>query len=315
MTTGAITGGRQQTLTREGIFHLLVVYVVWGSTFLGMRVSVAEGSGFPPFTLAAIRLLVASPILLLWMWRGGQQVRLTRREFFVLLASGVLLWNAGHGAALWAVQYAESAYGSVIFGSVPIWVAVYNALIDRRMPSRLLIGSLLIGLGGLAVLTIPTVLSGVGAGLVDTVVLLIAAMTWAGGIVVQQRNAIDLPPQTSSGYQQLFGGIGFLILMFLFNEPTPQPEIQAWVALVYLIVFGSLLAFTSFVTMLQIVPRNIAITYAYVNPVVAVFLGWLILSEPITSWRIVGVLLVVIGVAGVFRDDALRKRAAQMQTP
>lgn len=309
MTAAIIQNPRQQKLTREGFLNLLVVYIVWGSTFLAMRVSVQEGSGFPPFMLAAMRVLSASPILLFWMWRTGKRIKLTRREFIILVASGVMLWSVAHGAALWAVQYAESAYGSLIFGSVPIWVSIYNALLDRKLPSGMLIASLAIGLLGLAVLTIPTVLSGVGAGLVDTVVLVGAAMAWAGGIVIQQRNQIDLPPQTSSAYQQLFGGIGFLILMVLFGETVPQSvDSSAWLALGYLIVFGSLIAYTSFVIMLQIVPRNIAITYAYVNPVVAVILGFLILSEPITIWKVAGGALVILGVAGVYGEDNKRRK-------
>jgi drug/metabolite transporter (DMT)-like permease len=112
----------------------------------------------------------------------------------------------------------------------------------------------------------------------------------------------------SAGYQSLIGGIGFLILVVAFREPKPVPTTQAWLALGYLVLFGSLIGFTSYVQVLRLLPTTIAMTYAYVNPVIAVFLGALILSEPITLWTISGALFVILGVAGVFRERSLRGR-------
>jgi drug/metabolite transporter (DMT)-like permease len=140
--------------------------------------------------------------------------------------------------------------------------------------------------------------------------LLGAPITWSAGSVLQSRRAVSLAPQVSAGYQSLLGGLGFLILVLVFREPKPAPTNQAWLAWGYLILFGSVIAFTSFVQMLRLLPMSIAMTYAYVNPVIAVFLGALILGEPITFWTISGAVLVILGVAGVFRDRSMRTRLA-----
>ena len=98
------------------------------------------------------------------------------------------------------------------------------------------------------------------------------------------------------------GGVGFVILLLLFREPTPTPTTEAWLAWGYLVLFGAVLAFTSYVTALRMLPTKIVMTYAYVNPVLAVFLGWIVLREGITVWTVLGIVLVLSGVAGVFRE-------------
>jgi len=110
----------------------------------------------------------------------------------------------------------------------------------------------------------------------------------------------------SSGYQQLFGGIFFVVIALIVGEKLPTPTTEAWMAWGYLVVFGSLLAFTSFVSALQLLPTSLVTTYAYVNPVIAVLLGWLILREAITPWTVAGGLLVILGVMGIFRFNKSR---------
>ena len=122
------------------------------------------------------------------------------------------------------------------------------------------------------------------------------------GSTLQSRKPPGLSPQVSSGYQHLFGGLGFVILVLILKEPAPVPITEAWLALGYLIVFGSIIAFTAFVQALRLLPMSVVFTYGYVNPVIAVVAGSLILKEPITLTTIAGAALVFLGVAGVFRD-------------
>ncbi len=293
-------------VTWAGIFHLIVVYTVWSSTYLAIRIGVREGSGFPPFTMGLMRVAVAGGILLLWAKLMGKRLRPTRAEFTTLFISGLLLWLGGNGMVMWAEQRVDSGYTSLLIASMPMWVALMESILDRRWPSRTLVLSLVIGFGGIILLTAPVLEAGGQSDLIPVIGLLLASLSWGAGTILQQRKPVSLSPQVSSGYQQIFGALGFAVIVLLVGEPRPNPTPEAWMALGYLIVFGSLLAFTSFVSALRLLPISIVMTYAYVNPVLAVFLGWLILSEPITGWTLGGAALVLLGVAGVFRDRYLR---------
>ncbi len=285
-----------------GILNLLVVYVVWGSTYLAIRVAVRDGAGFPPFTLAASRVIVAGSLLLLAAFLTKQRIKPTRKEWLVLAGSGVLLWLGGNGLVSLAEQRINSGLAALIIGSTPIWVAVIEAILDRRVPSALLIVALLVGFGGIGVLSAPLLLSGVRADALSVIVILVATLSWGSGTILQRRNPVSLSPTVSSAYQHLFGGVGLTLAALLTREPLPTPTREAWLAWGYLVVFGSLLAFTAYVRALRLLPISIVMTYAYVNPVIAVILGWMILRESITLWTVAGTALVLIGVAGVFRE-------------
>jgi drug/metabolite transporter (DMT)-like permease len=298
-----------RTLDPTGMLNLSVVYVVWGSTYLAIRVAVREGSGFPPFMMGAMRVLLGGGLLVLWASVQRIRVRLTRQELLVAASSGLLLWFGGNGMVVWAEQRAASGYAALILASAPVWVALIEAVLDRRSPTLLLTTSLLIGFVGIGVLSAP-VLRGSGFDdMLSIAALLVAAVSWATGSVLQSRRRVDLTPRVYSGYQQIFGGLGFLLAALVFGEPLPTPSSQAWLAWLYLVIVGSLFAFTAYVQALRLLPTSVVMTYAYVNPVIAVVLGWLILGEPITGWTVCGTALVLLAVAGVFRDRLRRPLA------
>ena len=289
-------------ISLKGMWHLGVVYVVWSSTYLAIRVAVREGGGFPPFTLGMMRTLAAGFFLLGWARLSRLRLNPTRQELATLAVVGLLLWTGGNGMVSWAEQYAASGLTALIVAATPIWSMVIEAVIDRKSPSPGLLFSLLAGFLGIGVLALPSFSSGVKVDLMAALALIGAGITWSLGSVLQARRSVNLHARVSSAYQMIFGGLGFSLLLAAAHEPAPTPTPAAWGAFFYLLFFGSVLAFTSFVTALQILPTNIVLTYAYVNPVIAVFLGWLILKEEITPWTIGGSLLVLLGVAGVFRD-------------
>ena len=286
----------------SGYFHLGVVYIVWSSTYLAIRVAVGEGGGFPPFIMGASRTIVAGLILLAYAFWRGQRLRLSRTELRVLVLSGLFLWVGGNGLVMWAEQHANSGFAALMVASPPIWVAFANALLSRQKPSPLLIAALFCGFCGTAVLTAPSLLSGQATELSASLALMGAALCWALGSLIQTRNPINLSAAAMSGYQQLAACAGFLPLSLLLGEPLPHPSADAWIAVLYLTIFGSIFAFTSFVCTLQQLPINIAMTYAYVNPALALLLGWWLLDEPVTIWTLAGAIMVVAGVIGVFRD-------------
>jgi drug/metabolite transporter (DMT)-like permease len=294
------------TLPLAGLLHLLVTYIVWGSTYLAIRVAVREGAGWGPFWLGASRVLVAAVVLFAFNRIRRQRLRPSAAELGVLAATGLLLWVGGNGAVNWAEQRIDSGLAALIVGSMPMWVAFMESLIDRRAPTLLLAGSLVTGFGGLVVLTYPMLRGGLSADLLGVVAVVFAAVSWGFGSIIVNRRPLELDPVVVSSWQQLIGGIGFAVLAVSAGEPAPAPTTEAWIAWAYLVVFGSLLAYTSFVYALKLLPTTVVMTYAYVNPAIAVLLGWLILSEPITAYTLAGMALIIAGVYGVFLDKGRR---------
>ena len=284
--------------------HLLIVYIVWGSTYLGIRVAVQEGSGFPPMIMSATRVFAGSLILVaLARFIQKQSLRLTKEEWVVLSVSGLALWWGGNGLVAIAEMTVPSGYAALIIACTPIWVAIIESILDKKRPSVFLVISLLIGVAGIAVLNWPAIVAGNLNDLKGLFLLIIAGLSWGAGSIYQKRKNIHTTPEISSAVQQFTGGIALLITSFIISEPTMNPVPSAWWAWGYLIIFGSVIAFTSFVKALKLLPPNIVFTYAFVNPVVAVVLGFIILGEPITPWTFAGATLVLVGVLGVFKEQ------------
>jgi len=165
------------------------------------------------------------------------------------------------------------------------------------------------------VLNAPVIRHGSHADIVAAAALILAVMSWGIGSIIQKRNPVSTAAEVSSGYQLLFGSVALLGAAALSGEPRPTPTPHAILAWAYLVIFGSVLAFTSFVKALRLLPTHVVMTYAYVNPVIAVILGWFILREPITRWTIAGSALVILGVAGVFHEQRLMTaRRARLAT-
>ncbi len=284
--------------------HLLIVYIVWGSTYLGIRVAVQEGSGFPPMIMSATRVFAGSLILVaLARFIQKQSLRLTKEEWVVLSVSGLALWWGGNGLVAIAEMTVPSGYAALIIACTPIWVAIIESVLDKKRPSVFLVISLLIGVAGIAVLNWPAIIAGNLNDLRGLFLLIIAGLSWGAGSIYQKRKNIHTTPEISSAVQQFTGGVALLITSFIISEPTMNPVPSAWWAWGYLIIFGSVIAFTSFVKALKLLPPNVVFTYAFVNPVVAVILGFFILGEPITPWTFAGATLVIIGVLGVFKEQ------------
>lgn len=291
-------------LSQSGLFHLCIVYILWGTTYLAIRVAVQDGSGFPPIIMSATRVLAGSLILMaLAKFIYKQSLRLTYDEFFTLFISGLALWWGGNGLLALAQTTVSSGYAALIISCTPIWVALIESIIDKKRPTFFLVGSLLVSIVGISVLNWPAIRSGSLSGLWGALLLIIAGFSWAAGSIYQKRKNIQSSPEVSSAFQQLFGGIALLITSFIISEPAINPISSAWWAWGYLIFFSSVIAFTSFIKALKLLPPNVVFTYAFVNPVVAVFLGFLILREPITQWTLTGAFLVLIGVLGIFKEQ------------
>lgn len=294
---------KSSSLSLQGLFHLAIVYFVWSSTYLAIRVSVRPGAGFAPFSLAALRCLAAMPILLCWAKSQGKRIRPTAQELNVLAISGVLLWTGGNALVVVAEHSIESGLAALLVSSTPIWVAALETIIHRRRPSWLLLGSLAIGFLGIGLMTFPSLKGKLHADVWAIGAALLGAFCWAGGSLFQRRRSTELDSVVSAAWQLFFGGVGVLLLSLIVHEPLPHPTPMAWLGFAFLLIFGSLFAFISFIKALRLLPTRVVFTYAYVNPVLAAFLGWLILDERITVNILGGALLVLLGVAGTFRSN------------
>ncbi|MBP2680696.1 MAG: protein of unknown function transrane, partial [Candidatus Krumholzibacteriota bacterium] len=203
----------------RGLFHLVVVYIVWGSTYLAIRIAVREGSGFPAFTMAGMRVLAASLILFAWVALSGKRLRVGKRTLGVLAVSGVLLWLGGNGLVSWAERRADSGYSALLIGALPLWVTIMESIVDRRLPTWRLVAALLIGLAGVAVLNGPVILDGSIQDVYAAVALVAAAVSWGIGVIYQKRKAPVLDAEVSSGYQQLAGVFGLFLVALATGEP------------------------------------------------------------------------------------------------
>ncbi len=284
--------------------NLLVVYVVWGSTYLAIRVAVET---LPPFLSAGVRFAFVGTIVLLVLGlRGGfERLRVTRRELASAGIVGALLLLFGNGFVMLAERDVASGLAALIIATEPLWIVVLR-LVNRERPSRVALAGVALGFVGVAVLVVPE--GGAStAVLLGVAILVVASVSWAIGSYYSKRLPLPRDLFVSSGYQQLVGGALLLVAGVATSEPArfdpAGVSIASLAALGYLATFGSLLAYTSYSWLLQHAPISRVSTYAYVNPVVAVALGALVLNEAITPTLLLGAAIVVASVIVTTRSD------------
>lgn len=291
---------------------LVVVWIVWGSTYLAIRVGVRT---LPPFTMAAIRYGIAGAILVPIGWFSvtrAQRVtdRPGVRQWAAMLLLGAMLPAGGNGLVSWAELRLPSGIAALLVATVPLWMVVADAVLRRRMPEVLRWVALGTGLVGVAVLT-----GGGGAGFPvgAAIAVLVASMSWGTGSVLQGRLPIPARPLLMAGMEMLCGGVVCAAISLVRGELTfdaGRVSGESWWALVYLIGPGTLLAMTCYVFVLNHLSATTVSSYAFVNPVVAVFLGGLILDERLTARQALGAVIVVLAVAGLL--IAPRRRADRL---
>ncbi len=263
---------------------LLALYIVWGSTYLGIKVAIET---IPPFFHAGIRFLVSGIILLVWQRAAGQQMP-TRKQWISTAIIGTLLLLGGNGLVSWAEQFIPSGVAALIIGSMPMFLVVAEALRPNGLkPNWQAIVGLLIGFAGIFILVGPAEISGSTAKLnsFGVAALLFACLFWSIGSIYSK--SADLPRSSlmSTGAQMLMGSISLFIISLvtgeLSNWDPAGVSMRSIYGLLYLIFIGSLIGFASFGWLLQNAPISLVATYAYVNPIVAVLLGNWLAAEPL----------------------------------
>ncbi|NTV53282.1 MAG: EamA family transporter [Candidatus Firestonebacteria bacterium] len=284
-----------------GYIYLIIIYLIWGTTYLAMRIGVAPHSGFPVFAFGAARCLVAAVLLLGFAKLRSRSIRPSRAEMAYLAFTGLGMWTFSHAMVLVAEQFMDSGFSAVAVATSPLWVWILGSWMDKTKPDwghGLFVG---IGFVGIAALMLPKLQTTTTTNLLSVVLLILSPAIWAYCALYVRKNPQTLSILTQSGYQQLFGGMGFLAFSMLFREPLPRPTAAAWGALGFLVVFGSIIAFTAYIKALSLLPAHIVTTNTYVNPVIAVILGWMILKESVNIWMLVAIVLVIISIAGTLK--------------
>ncbi|HEY5872305.1 MAG TPA: EamA family transporter [Gaiellaceae bacterium] len=300
-----ILGGRHDAAmaARYGVrvwLALVTVYLVWGSTFIALAIVIRD---LPPFLAMSVRHLIAGGVLLAFaLPRGDRAVDpIGRRQVAAAFVFGGLLFVTGHGLLAWSQQTVPAGVAALLVGTIPIWMALFDRVAFGK---RLAVGAYLgiaVGFAGLAFLFDPF-----GEGSVDRVgalVIVVSAMCWAIGSLYSRGAPLPSRPLVSAGLASLCGGIlltGYSVVSGEIGEATWTSD--ALLGLAYLIVVGSFVGFTAYVWLLRVAPISLVSTYAYVNPIVAVALGWLILDESVTLQMLGAGAAVVVSVAVILRS-------------
>ena len=286
---------------------LATVYVVWGSTYLGIKVAL---EGFPPMLLGAIRFLLAGAVLYAWTARRGGTQRPSRVQWGAAALSGTLMLVGGNGAVTWAEQRIDSGVAALLVASVPLWMAVLARFWQGERLRRPAVAGLLLGFVGVGLLVRPT---GDGVSLWPSLAVLAGALAWAVGSIYVRRAPLPANALRGTSMQMLAGGAVFAVIGLLAGEGArldlAAVTARSAGALLYLAVFGSILAFSAYTWLLRNAQPSVVSTYAYVNPFVAVLLGALLLAEPVTGGMALAGLLIIAGVALIVTPaGALRRR-------
>lgn len=281
------------------IFAFALVYLFWGSTYLA--VGIADQQQLPPAVMCAIRFGVAGPLMLALLALMGRNIRITRQEAVRLAAIGCLLLVGGNFGLAWAEQWVPTGFAALIIAVTPIWFLLLETFVFRgdRLSRRGLFGTAL-GLAGIAVLFWPKFEQRAVLGIMPFVgacTLLCSSFSWSVGSVLSRRWQMKLDPFTATGWEMLFAAGGNATVALLAGEVhhiviTPR----AMLAVFYLVVFGSWVGYTAYIYLLKHVPSAKVATYAYVNPLIAILLGWLVLREQLDVFIFTGAVIIVAAV-------------------
>jgi drug/metabolite transporter (DMT)-like permease len=299
---------------------LLVLYVVWGSTYLGMKVAI---DSMPPFVMGVFRFIPAGVILtlLVVVRQRGSILRPSARQVADAAIVGALLLVGGTGLVAWAEQLIPTGIAAVMIALVPMWLAVLGFVVYREPVRPLLALGIVVGIVGVGILAWPAG----GAGDLDPLglaVILVAPVSWAlGTLYAAKRAVLPGPALLASGIEMTAAGLVFIVVAAVTGEwagfdiaaVTPS----SWAGIVYLVVMGSLVGYTTFAWLITVAPLARVSTYAYVNPVVAVILGFAILGEPLTARTLVasGVIVAAVALIVTTRTRPTAALPAKAETP
>jgi drug/metabolite transporter (DMT)-like permease len=276
------------------------VYIFWGSTYLAIKYAIET---LPPFLMAGMRFVIAGSILLIWARFAKDYERPKAAHWRTSFIVGTLLLLGGNGGVVYAERHLSSSLAALLVATEPFWIVLLSWLwLKGARPNAKAVIGLAIGFFGVWLLISGQAENGAGAGgnsmqLIGTIVVIVSAMCWATGSIYGLRSPVPKSSIQTSGMQMFSGGLVLFLVSLLSGEMSKfnigTVSANSWLGLVYLIVFGSLIGFTAYSWLLKNAQPAMVATYAYVNPIIAVFLGWLIADESFTGQMLVGAGVIV----------------------
>jgi drug/metabolite transporter (DMT)-like permease len=270
------------------------VYVIWGSTFLAIRYAIET---IPPFLMMGVRSILAGSILLFWSRKSG--TRVAREQWVPLVIVAVLFFVLGHGLLAWAQKSVASGLAAVLIASDPLWIALIESLVIKefRLRSRQIIG-LFIGFAGIVLLFLPGQV--VRVDTVGAAMILLSAISWSIGAVYSRVANIPKVAKLASGIELILGGLFLVLIALLLGEfqnlHLSDVSLRSFLALSYLVIFGSVVTFTTYVWLLGVTSATRVATHTYVNPVIAVLLGWALAGEQFTLTMMIASVVILLSV-------------------
>jgi drug/metabolite transporter (DMT)-like permease len=291
------------------------IYLIWGSTYLAIRFAIET---MPPFLMAGVRFLIAGALLTAWsLWQGA--ARPTWRQWRSTAIIGGLLLVGGNGAVVWAETRVPSGLAALMIATVPFWIVVLDWLRPGGVrPAGRVIFGVLLGMVGIFLLIGPD-RSGGNVDPIGALVLILASLSWSIGSLYSRRAQLPPSPLLATGMEMLAGGVLLFVVGAALGE-TGRVELSAislrsGLSLLYLILFGSLIGFTAYIWLLRVTAPARVATYAYVNPVVAVFLGWALAGETLSLATVVAAAVIVTAVMIITSYRATPRPLESANTP
>ena len=293
---------------------LMAVYLFWGGTYLAMKVAIHS---IPPFLMGGLRFFTAGTLVLLWECHKGAKLP-TPRHWWSAAKIGLVLLVLSQGGLAWSEQFVPTGIAAIIFATVPLWMVLIGWLRQKSPlpPAAVLVG-LILGFCGILLLVKNTV-TNLGDNLLEWLgyaVVTLAAITWAWGSLSSRDASIPGSPFLAAAMQNLTGGACYLLISLLSGEWSALSagsfSIASVLSLLYLIVFGSLIGFGSYIWLLKVSDPTLVSTYAYVNPVVALFLGWVLGGETLAISDIAATAIILVSVIVITKCPSIPDELAK----
>lgn len=285
--------------SKNTIFILLAffsIYVIWGSTYLLNKIAVTE---LPPFMLAAMRFITAGVLIFIIAKVMGKPLAITKRQLINTAIAGFLFLTFGNGIVVWALKYVDSGFAALEISAQPLVVLILMRVFQGKKIKAMSVLGVILGIIGIYLLVSQNEVVSKEGSILGMIMIFVCMVSWATGSLFVGK--ADLPSNyfVNTGYQMIAGGFMLVILSLIFGESWSLPHVwseKVQVSMVLLVVFGSIVAFTSFNFLLKRVSPEKVATSTYVNPIIALILGWYFLNEVITTQSIVAAFVLLTGV-------------------